>query len=129
AADGRDDDAKDALWTHDFLRVSLEQVQNNFRRYGLLDEQVRFLPGWFQDTLPSAPIEQLALLRLDGDMYDSTMVALESLYPKLSPGGFVIVDDNSLSPCNQAVTDFRKRMDISGPLHEIDWTGIWWRKN
>lgn len=129
AADGRDDDAKDALWTHDFLRVSLEQVQNNFRRYGLLDEQVRFLPGWFQDTLPSAPIEQLALLRLDGDMYDSTMVALESLYPKLSPGGFVIVDDyDAVRGCKLAVDDFRAANRISDELHQVDWACRYWRR-
>jgi len=129
AADGRDDDAKDALWTYDFLRVSLEQVQNNFRRYGLLDEQVRFLPGWFQDTLPSAPIEQIALLRLDGDMYDSTMVALESLYPKLSTGGFVIVDDyDAVRGCKLAVDDFRAANGISDELLQVDWACRYWRR-
>jgi O-methyltransferase len=62
------------------LAVSLERVQENFRRYGLLDEQVRFLKGWFRDTLPSAPIERLAVLRLDGDLYESAIQALDSLY-------------------------------------------------
>ena len=51
------------------LQVSLEQVRANIARYGLLDAQVRFLEGWFKDTLPGAPIEQLAVLRLDGDLY------------------------------------------------------------
>jgi SAM-dependent methyltransferase len=59
----------------DCLAVSLEDVQSNFSKYGLLDEQVRFLKGWFKDTLPIAPIEQLAILRLDGDWYESTMDA------------------------------------------------------
>ena len=81
-------------------------------RYGLLDEQVRFLPGWFRDTLPSAPVERLALLRLDGDLYESTIVALESLYPKLSPGGFAIVDDYGVPACREAVDDFRARHGI-----------------
>ena len=68
------------------LAVTLERVQDNFRRYGLLDDQVRFLKGWFRDTLPAAPIERLAVLRLDGDLYESTIQALESLYDKLSAG-------------------------------------------
>jgi O-methyltransferase len=63
--------------------TSLEDVRDRFERYGLLDEQVKFLRGWFRDTLPSAPIERLALLRLDGDLYDSTYDALKALYPRL----------------------------------------------
>ena len=77
----------------DLLGVSLDQVRENFRRYGLLDDQVRFLKGWFKDTLPAAPIPRLAIARLDGDLYASTMDALEALYPKLSQGGYLIVDD------------------------------------
>ena len=73
------------------LAISLEQVQENFRRYDLLDGQVHFLKGWFKDTLSNAPIEHLAILRLDGDMYSSTMEALQALYDKLSPGGFLIM--------------------------------------
>jgi len=98
AESNRADDVEDALWTYDFLAVPIERVKANFARYGLLDEQVRFLPGWFEDTLPTAPISQIAVLRLDGDMYDSTMVALRSLYPKLSVGGYVIVDDYHAVP-------------------------------
>ncbi|HUQ75167.1 MAG TPA: TylF/MycF/NovP-related O-methyltransferase, partial [Burkholderiales bacterium] len=64
------------------LAVSLEQVQDNLRRYDLLDEQVRFLKGWFRDTLPGAPVQRLAVLRIDGDLYESTMDALTHLYPK-----------------------------------------------
>jgi O-methyltransferase len=110
------------------LSIPLEEVQDNFRRYGLLDDQVRFLPGWFRDTLPSAPIERLAVLRLDGDLYESTIVALESLYPKLSPGGFVVVDDYALPWCKQAVDDFRSRRGISEPMEQVDWTGAHWRR-
>lgn len=116
-------------WSHvDELAIPLEQVQANFRRYGLLDEHVRFLAGWFRDTLPTAPVEQLAILRLDGDLYESTMIALDSLYPKLSPGGFVIVDDYAVPPCRQAVDDFRRSHGISEPLGQVDWTGAHWRK-
>jgi O-methyltransferase len=74
--------------TQPYIAVPLEDVQELFARYGLLDDQVKFLKGWFRDTLPSAPIGQLALMRLDGDLYESTMDALMSLYDKLAPGGF-----------------------------------------
>jgi O-methyltransferase len=112
----------------DYLKVSLKQVQNNFRRFGLLDEQVRFLPGWFCDTLPTAPIQKLALLRLDGDMYSSTRDALVSLYHRVSPGGFVIVDDYFSWPaCQRAVDEFRAEQGLVEPLQTIDWTGAFWR--
>ncbi|WP_439813623.1 TylF/MycF family methyltransferase [Zavarzinia sp. CC-PAN008] len=113
----------------DALRVGLEEVQANFRRYGLLDDRVRFLKGWFEDTLASAPIDRLAVLRLDGDMYSSTMTALHALYDRVSPGGFVIVDDyGAVKGCAQAITDFRAGRDITAPLVPIDWAGVYWRK-
>src|ERR1044072_2882529 len=84
--------------------------------------------GWFSDTLPDAPIERLAVLRLDGDMYSSTWDALTALYAKVSPGGFVIVDDYHAVPgCKQAVDDFRPRHAIDAPLETIDWAGVFWR--
>ena len=61
------------------LAVSLETVQANFARYGLLDDQVKFLKGWFRDTLPTAPVDALSVMRLDGDLYESTMDALVTL--------------------------------------------------
>lgn len=112
------------------LAVSLEEVKSNFRHYGLLDEQVHFLKGWFQDTLPEAPIQRLAVLRLDGDMYQSTMDALVNLYPKLSPGGYCIVDDyGALPPCRQAVHDYREAHGIGEEIVPIDWSGIFWRQD
>jgi O-methyltransferase len=112
------------------LAVSADQVRANFARYGLLDDRVRFLEGWFRDTLPDAPIDRLAVLRLDGDMYESTMDALEALYPKLSIGGFVIVDDyGAWEPCRRACTDYRERHGITDEIVEIDWTGVHWRRS
>lgn len=111
------------------LAVPLDSVKKIFELYGLLDDQVRFLKGWFRDTLPNAPIDKLAVLRLDGDMYESTMDVLRSLYGKVSPGGFVIVDDyGAYAACRKAVHDFRDEHKISDPIREIDWTGIYWRK-
>lgn len=110
------------------LAVSLETVKQNFAKYSLLDEHVRFLPGWFSESLPSAPIDKLALMRLDGDMYQSTFEALECLYPRLSIGGCVIVDDygNERLPCRLAVDDFRAKHHIREPIEPIDWTGVYW---
>jgi O-methyltransferase len=121
-------DANDMHWTFTPLAISVDEVRGNFERYGLLDEQVCFLEGFFQDTLADAPIDQLAVLRLDGDMYESTIVALEALYPKLSPGGYLIVDDYALPGCRQAVDDYRRDNGISEPLQEVDWTGRFWQR-
>jgi O-methyltransferase len=111
-----------------YLAVSRAEVEDNFRRFDLLDHQVVFLEGWFKDTLRSAAIDRLALMRLDGDMYESTVQALEALYPKLSAGGFCIVDDYALAGCRRAVDHFRSANGISTPLEVIDSTGRWWRK-
>jgi O-methyltransferase len=112
-----------------FLSVDLETVKSKFRRYGLLDAQVQFLAGWFADTLPAAPLEQLAVLRLDGDMYESTWDALSALYPKLSVGGYVILDDYGFwEPCRRAADDFRRRERISDPIQDIDGEGVYWRR-
>jgi O-methyltransferase len=122
-------DAGDRHFEEPILRVSLEQVQANFRKYGLLDDHVRFLVGWFRDTLPKAPIERIAVMRLDGDLYESTMDALRALYPKLSVGGYVIIDDyGALASCRAAVDEFRQEMGISDEIKRIDWTGVFWRR-
>jgi Macrocin-O-methyltransferase (TylF) len=113
---------------NDVLAVPLEEVRENFRRYDLLDEQVRFLPGWFSSTLPAAPIERLAVMRLDGDLYGSTMDALTNLYPKLSVGGYVIIDDYVLSACRAAVHDFRASAGIDDTIVTIDECGVYWRR-
>ncbi len=111
------------------LGVSEAEVRANFERYGLLDEKVRFLPGWFKDTLHNAPIDRIAVLRLDGDLYESTIQALDALYPRLSSGGFCIVDDYlAVKACEQAVTDYRAKHGISAEIVDIDGTGVLWRK-
>jgi O-methyltransferase len=110
------------------LAISVDDVRANFRKYGLLDDQVRFLKGWFADTLPGAPIERIAVLRLDGDMYGSTMDALTALYDKVSEGGFVIIDDYVLDPCRQAVHDFRDARGIEDEIVRIDGYGVFWRR-
>ena len=61
-------------------------------------------------------------------MYESTIEALDALYPKLSPGGYVIIDDYILHPCRQAVTDYRDRHKISEMIEEVDGAAVFWRK-
>jgi len=121
-------DKDDMHYKLTFDAVSLEAVQGNFKKFGLLDNQVVFLKGWFKDTLPTASIDKISVLRLDGDMYESTIQALDALYPKLSSGGFCIVDDYGLSRCKQAVEDYRKKHSINAPIQKIDWSGVYWRK-
>lgn len=123
-------DTGDTLHKNRYLAVSLEEVKANFEKYGLLDDQVVFLKGWFKDTLPNTSIEKLAILRADGDMYESTMDILTNLYPKLSVGGFCIIDDyNCIPACKQAVEDFRSSRNIKSPIQQIDWTGVFWQKS
>jgi hypothetical protein len=111
------------------LAISLDQVKSNFSRYGLLDGRVHFLKGWFKDSLPIAPIKSLALLRIDGDMYSSTMDSLVSLYPRLSVGGYVIIDDyGGIHACRKAVDDFRASNHIEIPIIPVDRTGVYWKK-
>jgi len=122
-------DAGDMFHTYADLAVSIDEVKRNFEKYGLLDGQVIFLKGWFKDTLPEAPISRLAILRLDGDMYESTMDALRYLYDKLSLRGFVIVDDyRVVAGCREAVDDFRAARGIKDTIVEIDGVGIYWQK-
>lgn len=121
-------DKGDTFYTYDELSVTKEQVMRNFEKYGLLDEQVVFLKGWFKDTLPTANIEKLAVLRLDGDMYESTMDALSALYHKVSPGGYVIIDDYNVVPaCKAAVSDFLAQHHLNPTLVEIDGVGVYWQ--
>jgi Macrocin-O-methyltransferase (TylF) len=123
-------DEKSRLYERKEFRVRLEEVRANFAKYGLLDEQVKFLSGWFKDTLPTAPIKQLAILRLDGDLYESTMDALTNLYPKVSAGGYVLVDDyGGIWGCKKAIDEFSTEHGIT--LRQVDpedyWQGVYWK--
>ncbi len=123
------EDATSTLHEINTLSVSVEEVRANFARYGLLDEQVRFVEGWFRDTLPGLRDRQWALIRLDGDLYESTMDGLLNLYPGLSQGGYLIVDDYfAYEPCKKATDDFRRDHGIDDPLEQIDWTCVAWRR-
>lgn len=119
----------DATWhSFDVLGVSLEEVKRNFERYGLLDDNVRFVKGWFSDTLPKLRDQRWALIRLDADMYESTTDALTHLYPNLSPGGFLVVDDYTVEACRKAVHAYRDAHGVSEPIQRIDWASVYWQR-
>jgi O-methyltransferase len=112
----------------DFLAVPLEEVKESFARFGL-DHDVNFVPGFFEDTLPKLPARRWAIVRLDGDSYDATRLALDVLYPNLAAGGYLIVDDYlPLDECRQAVDDFRREHGITEPIENVDWSCVRWRR-
>lgn len=113
----------------EYISVSLEDVKSNFESFGVLDDGVQFVKGFFCDTMPTLPVEKIAVLRLDGDMYASTIDVLNNLYHKVSPGGFVIIDDYGMGvdTAKDAVHDFRKEHNIQSPLIPIDSEGIYWK--
>jgi O-methyltransferase len=121
-------DEGDTHYENTFLAVSRAEVEANFRLYGLLDDLVVFVKGWFKDTLPNLPAAQFAIIRLDGDLYESTMDALNNLYQKLSVGGFCIIDDYFMEGCRKAVHDFRDKHGITEKIEPIDGMGVFWRK-
>jgi hypothetical protein len=85
--------------------------------------------GFFDQTLPGLHERRWSLVRLDGDTYEATWVGLESLYPNLSVGGYLIVDDYGLiRECRAAVEDYRREHGITEPIEKIDWNGVRWRR-
>lgn len=117
-------------WRQGDMAVSLEQVKSNFARYGLLDEQVVFLQGFFHETLPTAPIKNLSVLRADADLYESTRDILIHLYPKLSVGGYAIFDDyQNLKDCRLAIDEYRLDHQITDPIIPIDKRAVYWVKS
>jgi O-methyltransferase len=111
-----------------FLAVPLEKVKSNFAKYDLLQSNVFFIQGWFDQTLPNLEVEKISLLRIDADFYESTMDVLNNLYHKVSSGGYIVVDDYMIDGCRQAVDEFRSRNGIESALKMIDWTGVYWKK-
>ncbi|MGA8708850.1 MAG: TylF/MycF/NovP-related O-methyltransferase, partial [Steroidobacteraceae bacterium] len=111
--------------------AGIEEVKRNFAAFGLMDEKVRFLKGWFKDTLPAAPIGPLAVMRLDGDYYESTIDSLTSLYDRLSVGGYVIIDDygeDAWTYCRRATDEFRLERRIDEPMIRVDSKCYYWRR-
>ena len=116
------------LAAFDYLVAPIDDVKASLGRFGI-DAGVRFVPGFFADTVPGLAGERWALLRLDADTYDPTTLALEHLYPGLSVGGYAVIDDyGALEECRAAVDRYRSDHGITEPLEEVDWCCVRWRK-
>ena len=112
----------------EFLAVPPEEVRAHFARFGC-EQGVELIEGFFDETLPGLSDRRWSVIRLDGDTYEATWVGLESLYPGLSAGGYLIVDDYGLIPeCRAAVEDYRREHAIGEPIEKVDWNGIRWRR-
>lgn len=130
--EGKAHDSKLMRDVYHHFAVDIDEVRNNFARFGLFDEKVQFLKGWFKDTLPGAPIEQLSVIRLDGDYYESTMDCLVNLYDKLSPGGYMVIDDygqDDWTYCRRAVDEFREARGITDRMMRVDSTCSFWQRS
>lgn len=122
-------DNESTLHTHDYFKTSNVTVREHFDAYGYDDEQVRFVCGYFKDTLPKIPADKLALLRLDGDLYSSTWDSLEALYDRVSIGGYVICDDYyAIVNSQRAVDDFRTSRRVTEHIRQTDWASAYWIK-
>lgn len=113
-------------WT-DRWEAGLPEVRAAIARFGLLDDRVELLEGYFADTLPSLAARELAMIRLDSDSFDSTETSLEYLYPLLNRGGVVIVDDWHLIGCRIAVDNYRRKNKLGGQVQETA-GNAWWIK-
>ena len=112
----------------EYLSVPIHEVRENFMRYGLLNDRVEFVHGWFKDTLPKMRDRKWCVIRADGDMYSSTREIMENLYPGLTPHGILICDDyHDVPECKLAIDEYRSEKGITSPIIEIDDHGIWWR--
>jgi O-methyltransferase len=126
-------DAGDIHYTLDYLKIGVDQVKSHFELFGELDDKVVFVKGWFKDTMPHLHIDKLAVLRLDGDMYESTIDVLNYQYPKLSVGGYCIIDDFGHRGANQAVMDYRQQHGITDQIYIVDprpgvYPSAFWKK-
>lgn len=113
------------------LLAPIEVAWSAFDSLGVSRDNITLVPGLFQDTLAShvEALGQIAVLRLDGDWYDSTMVCLETLYDHVTPGGFIIIDDyGHWEGCRKAVDHFRMSRGITVQLHQTDYTEVWWAR-
>jgi cephalosporin hydroxylase/glycosyltransferase involved in cell wall biosynthesis len=130
-----------AVWVADSFRASkdtaagllnlsadLNIVRDGFRCFDLLDERVYFLQGLYGETLPSAPIDEVALLRIGGGVGGSSRDVLDALYGKVAPGGLVVIDGYAEEACQRAVDEFRSVNGLDQPVERLDWTGICWQK-
>jgi hypothetical protein len=116
------------LWSDRWV-ASLAEVQQNIARFGLLDDRIAFVEGFFADTLKTLAGERFALIRLDSDSYDSVEESLVHLYPLLSYGGVIIIDDWHLVGCKAAVLNYRSRHNIGEEIKVQKGNAYWVKRD
>ena len=108
---------------------SLSRVQQVLAEVGIASSRLRIRPGWFHETFPANRVEQIALLHIDADLYESVKLSLETFYDRVAPGGFIVLDDYGYWPgCRDAVDEFTQARGIRARLHVSDATGRWFQK-
>lgn len=107
-----------------FLEAPVDVVRANLARTRYPMDRIRTVAGLVEDTIPSTAPAQIAFLRLDTDWYSSTKVEMETLFPRLSPGGILIIDDYAfLDGVRKAVDDYLATYSVPVFLHRIDTAG------
>lgn len=105
--------------------ASLDEVRQSIARFGFLDERIVFAPGFFSESLKTLEGEKFALIRLDSDSYESVETSLHHLYPLLSKGGIVIIDDWHLVGCRSAVQNYRLQHGIRDEIQVYEANAYW----
>ena len=110
--------------------VPLDEVRALLRVWGAEDKHMRFVPGWFHETLSTVDTGPLALLRVDADVYESTKIVFDNLYERVSPGGYLLVHDWDFAGVRAAVQD---SLHYEPVVHDLPETGplprsVWWEK-
>jgi hypothetical protein len=112
---------RDLLVSSGITVHSLQKVKHNIGTLWKLNmNSYEFVEGWFQDTVPVAKVEKISVLRLDGDLYESTKVCLDHLHHKVQKGGYVIIDDYALAGARKALYDFWKENNIEYDIVPVD---------
>lgn len=107
----------------------IARVNELLKSVGVNSRRVRILPGWFTETFPSVSAGQIALLNIDADWYESVKLCLETFYDRVSPGGFISIDDYGHWPgCRAAVDEFFEKRGLTYPLQKVDYTAHWFQK-
>ncbi len=124
-------DGKGSLVTTGVSVCSVKAVQRHMGHWKIDPKQLVYYKGWFQNTVSKVSIKKISLLRLDGDLYESTKVCLQYLHPLVSRGGYVIIDDYALTGCRKAVDEYHKQLKLNPEIIAIEGGGgpIWYKIN
>jgi O-methyltransferase len=123
------EDGPDAAAYTGSCKGNLDRVREVLRTAGVDDPAVALVPGWFHETLPTLPANPVALLHVDADWYESVRICLDHLYDRVSPGGFVVLDDFGYwQGCRRAWQEFRQSRGLDVELTPVDGIGVWFRK-